>query len=165
MSALVRKLRSEFHCAQVADHQTARPGFCAGLAHFPHHRMPGCKPSRHLGLTARQEESASNRRLSFGVLDWTRCSMAACAKAIGSHSRVVGTGSLSWHPIHRGGHTPGRAGNWCGVEERPQAYASERQSRLDLRRRRRRETHHPLLRPLDLSVDETMHSILDAVRR
>jgi circadian clock protein KaiC len=52
-------------------------------------------------------------------------------------------------------------------EERPQEYAERASSfGLDLKRPRKEKKLEILyLRPLDLSVDETMHEILDAVQK
>ena len=125
--------------------------------------------SRTFGLVGNLKDPPSDRRLSFGVpaldemLDGgvREGDSVLIAGSSGTGKSVLATQFIAE------GIRQGEPGIVAVFEERPQAY-TERASNLglDLESPQKNGTLEILyLRPLDLSVDETMHSILAAVRK
>lgn len=125
--------------------------------------------SRTLGLTGKKGYTARTRRLSTGipVLD----EMLGGGILEGDSVLVAGpsgTGksALATHFIHEG-LRQGEPGIMAIFEERPQGYADRAENfGLNLHAPQKTGKLEILyLRPLDLSVDETMRAILDAIER
>ena len=126
--------------------------------------------SRTFGLTAHKRNQLSNRRrLCFGIPELD--AMLAGGVPEGDSVLIAGSSgtgkSVLATQFIAEGIKQGEPGIIAVFEERPQAYA-ERAASLGL------DLHTPqqdgkltilYLRPLDLSVDETMQSILDAVQK
>jgi len=125
--------------------------------------------SRTLGLTRRRNTEVSSRRLSIGIPELDKMlgggipegDSVLVAGASGTGKSGLGTQFLAE------GIRQGEAGIAAVFEERPKEYAARAGSfGLDLVTP---QTHEKLnilyLRPLDLSVDETMQEILDAVQK
>jgi circadian clock protein KaiC len=125
--------------------------------------------SRTFGLTGRVRNPPSPRRLCFGIPELDQMlgggvregDSVLVAGPSGAGKSVLATQFIAE------GLRQGEPGIVAVFEERPQAYA-ERAANLGL------DLETPqkdgklailYLRPLDLSVDETMHSILDAVQK
>jgi circadian clock protein KaiC len=125
--------------------------------------------SRTFGLTARKRNPPANRRLSFGVPELDKMldggvregDSVLIAGSSGTGKSVLATQFIAE------GIRNGEPGIVAVFEERPQAYAERAASLgLDLETPQTDEKLTILyLRPLDLSVDETMQSILDAVQK
>ncbi len=125
--------------------------------------------SRTLGLVGKKELPARTRRLSTGipVLD----EMLGGGILEGDSVLVAGpsgTGksALATHFIHEG-LRQGEPGIMAIFEERPEGYA-DRAAGLGLNLKgpqKAGKLEILYLRPLDLSVDETMRAILDAIER
>ena len=125
--------------------------------------------SRTFGLTGRREKSAQPRRLSFGIPELDKMlgggiregDSVLVAGSSGTGKSVLATQFIAE------GIRQGEPGIVAVFEERPQAYAERAISLgLDLETPQKEGKLEILyLRPLDLSVDETMHSILDAVQK
>jgi circadian clock protein KaiC len=125
--------------------------------------------SRTFGLTRQRRKAPGQKRLSFGVPELDEMlgggipegDSVLIAGASGTGKSVLATQFIAE------GTRQGEPGIIAVFEERPEAYSERADSLgLDL------ETPQAdgklvilYLRPLDLSVDETMHSILDAVQR
>ncbi len=125
--------------------------------------------SRTLGLVGRKERPARQRRLSIGIPELD--SMLGGGILEGDSLLIAGpsgTGksALATQFIAEGLRR-GEAGIMAIFEERPQGYADRAENfGLDLETPRRKGKLEILyLRPLDLSVDETMQEILDAIER
>jgi circadian clock protein KaiC len=125
--------------------------------------------SRTFGLTRRKKKSPSQRRLSFGIpkLDAMlgggipEGDSLLIAGASGTGKSVLATQFIDE------GTRQGEPGIVAVFEERPEAY-TERADGLGLDLETPQKEGKLLilyLRPLDLSVDETMHAILDAVQK
>jgi circadian clock protein KaiC len=125
--------------------------------------------SRTFGLTRRKKKSPSQRRLSFGIpkLDAMlgggipEGDSLLIAGASGTGKSVLATQFIAE------GTRQGEPGIVAVFEERPEAY-TERADGLGLDLETPQKDGKLLilyLRPLDLSVDETMHAILDAVQK
>jgi circadian clock protein KaiC len=125
--------------------------------------------SRTFGLTGHLKDPPSYRRLCFGIPELDKMlgggiregDSVLVAGSSGTGKSVLATQFIAE------GIRQGEPGIVAVFEERPQAYA-ERASTLglDLETPQKDEKLTILyLRPLDLSVDETMHSILDAVQK
>jgi len=125
--------------------------------------------SRTLGLGGQQRKIPSTRRLSIGIPDLDKMmgggipegDSILVAGASGTGKSVLATQFIAE------GIRQGDPGIVVVFEERPQEYA-ERAGNfgLDLETPRRDNKLEILyLRPLDLSVDETMREILDAVHK
>jgi circadian clock protein KaiC len=125
--------------------------------------------SRTLGLGGQQRKIPSTRRLSIGIPELDKMlgggipegDSVLVAGASGTGKSVLATQFIAE------GIRQGDPGIVVVFEERPQEYA-ERAGNfgLDLETPRHEAKLEILyLRPLDLSVDETMHEILDAVVR
>jgi circadian clock protein KaiC len=125
--------------------------------------------SRTLGLTTNKAKSARRRRLSTGIPDLDK--MLGGGIIEGDSVLVAGpsgTGksALATQFIAEG-LRKGEAGIMAIFEERPEGYTQRADSfGLNLKAAEQRGTLELLyLRPLDLSVDETMQAILDAISR
>ncbi|MDB6007419.1 MAG: protein kinase, partial [Prosthecobacter sp.] len=125
--------------------------------------------SRTLGLVGKKAAPARTRRLSMGipVLD----EMLGGGILEGDSVLIAGpsgTGksALATHFIHEGLRN-GESGIMAIFEERPQGYVQRAANfGLNLKAPQKAGTLEILyLRPLDLSVDETMRAILDAIDR
>jgi circadian clock protein KaiC len=125
--------------------------------------------SRTLGLTQRKSKEATPRRLSIGIPELDKLlgggipegDSVLVAGASGTGKSVLATQFLAEGIRH------GEAGIAAVFEERPQEYAKRAGSfNLDLESPQNDGKLEILyLRPLDLSVDETMQAILDSVKR
>ncbi|MBZ5525804.1 MAG: AAA family ATPase [Acidobacteriia bacterium] len=125
--------------------------------------------SRTFGLTRKAKELKDRQRLSLGIPELDKMlgggvlegDSVLVAGSSGTGKSVLATQFIA-EGIRRG-----EPGIVAVFEERPQAYAERAQSfGLDLVTAQDDGKLAILyLRPLDLSVDETMHSILDAVRK
>jgi circadian clock protein KaiC len=131
----------------------------AGLQAFP----------RTLGLTGRKEKKAARKRLSIGIPELDKMmgggipegDSVLVAGPSGSGKSVLATQFIADGIRH------GEPGIAAVFEERPQEYTARAKSfGLDLETPQKEGKLHILyLRPLDLSVDETMQEILDAVQK
>ncbi len=125
--------------------------------------------SRTFGLVGHLKDPPSHRRLSFGVPELDKMlgggvregDSVLVAGSSGTGKSVLATQFIAE------GIRQGEPGIVAVFEERPQAYAERAASLgLDLETPQKDGKLAILyLRPLDLSVDETMHSILDAVQK
>jgi len=125
--------------------------------------------SRTLGLIGQQRKMTSTRRLSMGIPELDKMlgggipegDSVLVAGASGTGKSVLATQFIA------AGIRAGDPGIVVVFEERPQEYAARAGSLgMDLETPRREDKLEILyLRPLDLSVDETMREILDAVTR
>jgi len=125
--------------------------------------------SRTLGLTSSKTKAARRRRLSLGVPELDK--MLGGGILEGDSLLVAGpsgTGksALATQFIAEG-LRHGEPGIVAIFEERPQGYLQRASNfGLDLKAPQEKGTLETLyLRPLDLSVDETMQEILDAIER
>lgn len=125
--------------------------------------------SRTLGLGGKNSKPSRHHRLSVGIPDLDK--MLGGGILEGDSVLVAGpsgTGksALATHFIAEG-LRQGEPGIIVVFEERPEGYAARAESfGLDLTEPQKRGTLEILyLRPLDLSVDETMQEILDAIQR
>jgi len=125
--------------------------------------------SRTFGLAAHAQHPRSGQRLSFGIADLD--AMLGGGVREGDSVLVAGSSgtgkSVLATQFIAEGISQGEPGIVAVFEERPQAYTERAASLgLDLETPQKDGKLTILyLRPLDLSVDETMHSILDAVKR
>ena len=126
--------------------------------------------SRTFGLTARVKNSVGKRRLSFGVPELDK--MLDGGVREGDSVLVTGSSgtgkSCPCNPIHCGGDKGRGAGNRSGLRGTPAGVrGAGHQFRFGSGNttERRQKLTILYLRPLDLSVDETMQSILDAVQK
>jgi circadian clock protein KaiC len=125
--------------------------------------------SRTFGLSGHKKRPPSQRRLSIGVPELDKMMGGGIPEgdsvlitgASGTGKSVLATQFIA------AGIRQGEPGIVAVFEERPQAYADRAGSfGLDLESPQKDGTLLILyLRPLDLSVDETMNEILDAVKR
>ena len=125
--------------------------------------------SRTFGLSGRVKDPSSHRRLCFGIPELDKMlgggvregDSVLVAGSSGTGKSVLATQFIAE------GIRKGEPGIVAVFEERPQAYAERATSLgLDLETPQKDGKLTILyLRPLDLSVDETMHSILDAVQK
>jgi len=124
--------------------------------------------SRTFGLS-RNAKPSTHRRLSFGIADLDE--MLGGGVPEGDSILIAGpsgTGkSVMATQFIAEGIRQGEPGIVAVFEERPQAYAERAASLgMDLETPQKQGQLTILyLRPLDLSVDETMHSILEAVQK
>jgi circadian clock protein KaiC len=125
--------------------------------------------SRTLGLMGDKPKPARRRRLSIGIPDLDK--MLGGGILEGDSVLVAGpsgTGksALATQFIAEG-LRQGEPGIMAIFEERPEGYAQRADSfGLDLKSAEQKGTLELLyMRPLDLSVDETMQTILDAIKR
>jgi circadian clock protein KaiC len=162
--------RAEFGGAETADHEAARPGDRARAAHRPHHRTRAASVlARTLGLMGDKAKPARRPRLSTGIPDLDK--MLGGGILEGDSVLVAGpsgTGksALATQFIAEG-LRQGEPGIMAIFEERPEGYTQRADTfGLSLKSAEHEGTLELLyLRPLDLSVDETMQSILDAIKR
>jgi len=150
---------AEFDCAQVADHQATRQDSVPGLHTF---RIT----MRCAGLLAhvwvdRHAKNPHHRRLSFGIAELDKMLGVAFAKAIVFYCRVFRTGKSVWQPnLSRRAYAMENRELWPCLKSARKLCGARRQPRPGSETpQKRREAHNLYLRPLDLSVDETMHSI------
>jgi circadian clock protein KaiC len=125
--------------------------------------------SRTFGLTACRRNALGLKRLSFGIPEMDKMldggvregDSVLVAGSSGTGKSVLATQFIAE------GIRQGESGIVAVFEERPQAYAERAATLgLDLEKPQSEGTLEILyLRPLDLSVDETMHSILSAVQK
>ena len=125
--------------------------------------------SRTFGLTERVKKHVGQRRLSFGIPELDvmldggvrEGDSVLIAGSSGTGKSVLATQFIAE------GINQGEPGIVAVFEERPQAYTERAISlSLDLETPQNEGKLNILyLRPLDLSVDETMQSILDAVQK
>jgi circadian clock protein KaiC len=125
--------------------------------------------SRTFGLSRQAKNPSNHRRLSFGIPELDK--MLGGGVREGDSILVAGSSgtgkSILASQFIAEGIRQGEPGIVAVFEERPQAYAERATSLgLDLETPQKDGKLEILyLRPLDLSVDETMHSILDAVQK
>ena len=123
--------------------------------------------SRTLGLTGSEERTFSRRRVSLGITELDtmlgggifRGDSLLVAGPTGSGKSAIATQFIAAGLRH------GEPGVMAIFEERPRAYA-ERAGSFGLDLKTPQEKHKLkilYLRPLDLSVDETLQEILDAI--
>jgi circadian clock protein KaiC len=125
--------------------------------------------SRTFGLSGHLKDPPSHRRLCFGIPELDKMlgggvregDSVLVAGSSGTGKSVLATQFIAE------GIRQGEPGIVAVFEERPQAYAERATTLgLDLETPQKDGKLTILyLRPLDLSVDETMHSILDAVQK
>jgi circadian clock protein KaiC len=125
--------------------------------------------SRTFGLTAGRRNALGLKRLSFGIPELDKMlgggvregDSVLVAGSSGTGKSVLATQFIAE------GIRQGESGIVAVFEERPQAYAERAATLgLDLEKPQSEGKLEILyLRPLDLSVDETMHSILSAVQK
>ena len=125
--------------------------------------------SRTFGLSGHKRNPPSERRLSIGVPELDKMLNGGIPEGdsvLVSGSSGTGKSVLATQFIAEG-IAQGEPGIVAVFEERPQAYADRASSfGLDLETPQQEGKLLILyLRPLDLSVDETMHEILDAVQK
>jgi circadian clock protein KaiC len=125
--------------------------------------------SRTFGLTRDVKRLPDRRRLTFGIPELDKMlggGIPAGDSALVAGSSGTGKSVLATQFIAEG-LRQGEPGIVAVFEERPKAYAERAGSfGLDLAKPQKEGKLAILyLRPLDLSVDETMHSILDAVQQ
>jgi circadian clock protein KaiC len=125
--------------------------------------------SRTLGLQGKKPKSANRRRLSLGIPELDQMMGGGILEGdsvLVSGPSGTGKSALATHFLAEG-LRQGEPGLAAIFEERPEAYAARAGSLgLDLDKGQKNGTLELLyLRPLDLSVDETMQEILDAVKR
>jgi circadian clock protein KaiC len=125
--------------------------------------------SRTFGLSGHKRNPPSERRLSIGVPELDKMLGGGIPEGdsvLVSGSSGTGKSVLATQFIAEG-IAQGEPGIVAVFEERPQAYADRASSfGLDLETPQKEGKLLMLyLRPLDLSVDETMHEILDAVQK
>jgi circadian clock protein KaiC len=125
--------------------------------------------SRTFGLTTRLKNLPGHRRLSSGIPELDKLlgggvpegDSVLIAGSSGTGKSVLASQFIAEGIRHK------EPGIVAVFEERPQAYAERAASLgLDLKTPQKKGKLKILyLRPLDLSVDETLHSILDAVEK
>jgi circadian clock protein KaiC len=125
--------------------------------------------SRTFGLLGHKRNPPSQRRLSIGVPELDKMlggGIPAGDSVLVTGSSGTGKSVLATQFIAEG-ISQGEPGIVAVFEERPQAYADRAGSfGMDLETPQKEGKLLILyLRPLDLSVDETMHEILDAVKK
>ncbi len=130
----------------------------AGLQTFP----------RTFGLTGREEKAKGQRRLSVGIPELDEMMGGGIPEGdslLVAGSTGTGKSLLGTHFIVEG-IGQGEPGIVAMFEERPEEYAQRAASfGLDLDTPQKEGTLKLLyIRPLDLSVDETVHEIIDAVQ-
>ncbi|MDB6015664.1 MAG: protein kinase [Pedosphaera sp.] len=125
--------------------------------------------SRTLGLVRKKVVPTKRRRLSIGIPELDKMLGGGVLEGdsvLVSGPSGTGKSALATQFLAEGLRC-GEAGIAAIFEERPQGYAARaRAFGLDLDKPQKNGTLEMLyLRPLDLSVDETMQEILDAVKR
>ena len=125
--------------------------------------------SRTLGLVGKRHRPAKRRRLSIGIPELDNMmggGLFAGDSCLVAGPSGTGKSALATQFIDEGLRR-GESGVIAIFEERPEGYADRAASMgLDLRTAQDKGKLEILyIRPLDLSVDETMQEILDAVQR
>jgi circadian clock protein KaiC len=125
--------------------------------------------SRTLGLTGKKNNPARRRRLSIGVPELDKMMGGGILEGdslLVAGPSGTGKSALATHFIAEG-LRQGEPGIIAIFEERPKGYADRADSfGLNLKTPQEKGKLEMLyLRPLDLSVDETLQAILDAVER
>lgn len=125
--------------------------------------------SRTLGMVGRKERPRSRRRLSTGIVELDTMLGGGVLEGdsvLVSGPSGTGKSAIATHFLTEG-LRHGEPAIAAVFEERPEGYAARAGNLgLDLEKPRREGLLELLyLRPLDLSVDETMQEILDAVKR
>jgi circadian clock protein KaiC len=125
--------------------------------------------SRTLGMVGRKEKPRSQRRLSTGIAELDAMLGGGILEGdsvLVSGPSGTGKSAIATHFLTEG-LRKGEPGIAAVFEERPEGYAMRAGNLgLDLAKPQKDGTLELLyLRPLDLSVDETMQEILDAVKR
>ena len=125
--------------------------------------------SRTLGLVGKKEQPSRTRRLSTGIPlldDMLGGGILEGDSVLIAGPSGTGKSALATHFIHEGLRR-GEPGIMAIFEERPQGYADRAAAfGLNLKGPQKAGKLEILyLRPLDLSVDETMRAILDAIER
>jgi circadian clock protein KaiC len=125
--------------------------------------------SRTLGMVGRKERPRSQRRLSTGIAELDLMLGGGVLEGdsvLVSGPSGTGKSAIATHFLTEG-LRKGEPGIAAVFEERPQGYAARAGNLgLDLEKPQKQGLLELLyLRPLDLSVDETMQEILDAVKR
>jgi len=125
--------------------------------------------SRTLGLDRAQTKPARRKRLSIGIPDLDRMMGGGILEGdsvLVAGPSGTGKSALATQFIAEG-LRQGESGIMAVFEERPEGYVQRADTfGLKLRAAEKQGTLEVLyLRPLDLSVDETMQAILDAIRR
>ena len=125
--------------------------------------------SRTLGLTGRKSNPAPRRRLSLGIPELDKMMGGGIYEGdslLVAGPSGTGKSALATHFIAEG-LRHGEPAIMALFEERPAGYTDRADSfGLDLARSQQTGKLEVLyLRPLDLSVDETMQAILDAIER
>jgi circadian clock protein KaiC len=125
--------------------------------------------SRTLGLVGKKSKAHSRRRLSMGIPELDKLLNGGIAEGdsmLIAGPSGTGKSALATQFIDAGLRN-GEAGIIAVFEERPAGYAARAES-MGMRFHKEEEAGKLeilYLRPLDLSVDETMQEILDAVKR
>jgi circadian clock protein KaiC len=125
--------------------------------------------SRTLGLTAKKTKSHNRRRVSMGIAELDK--MLGGGVLEGDSVLVAGPSGTGKSALATQFITEGLRVGEPGIiaifEERPEGYMTRADTMgMDLRSPQKKGQLEILyLRPLDLSVDETMQEILDAVKR
>lgn len=125
--------------------------------------------SRTLGLDSKNSKPARRQRLSVGIPDLDKMFGGGILEGdsvLVAGPSGTGKSALATHFIAEG-LRQGQPGIIAIFEERPEGYAARADSfGLDLKGAQKKGILEILyLRPLDLSVDETMQAILDAIQR
>jgi circadian clock protein KaiC len=125
--------------------------------------------SRTLGMVGRKDRPRSRRRLSTGIVELDAMLGGGVLEGdsvLVSGPSGTGKSAIATHFLTEGLRN-GEPGIAAVFEERPEGYAARAGNLgLDLEKPRKKGLLELLyLRPLDLSVDETMQEILDAVKR
>jgi circadian clock protein KaiC len=125
--------------------------------------------SRTLGLAGKKEKERSKRRLSTGIAELDKMMGGGIPEGdsiLVSGASGTGKSLLATHFIAEGLRR-GESAIVAVFEERPRGYMERAKNfNLDLETAQKAGRLDILyLRPLDLSVDETLHEILEAVRR
>ncbi len=125
--------------------------------------------SRTLGMVKRSEKPQAKRRLSTGIAELDAMLGGGILEGdsvLVSGPSGCGKSAIATHFLNDG-LRKGEPGIAAIFEERPHAYAARAADLgMNLEKHQRNSLLELLyLRPLDLSVDETMQEILDAVKR
>ncbi len=125
--------------------------------------------SRTLGMTSPKEKSRTQKRLSTGIAEFDVMLGGGILEGdsvLVSGPSGTGKSAIATHFLAEGLRN-GEPGIAAVFEERPESYTARAGNLgLDLEKPQQQGLLELLyLRPLDLSVDETMQEILDAVKR
>jgi circadian clock protein KaiC len=160
---------AEFRGAQTANHEDAGTGVGAGPAHPSHQRGRVAGFLADAGLDRNEETPNTTERLSIGIPELDK--MLGGGILEGDSLLIAGpsgTGksALATQFIAEGLRN-GEPGIIAVFEERPNGYTDRAASfGLNLKTPQEKGNLEILyLRPLDLSVDETMQALLEAIAR